>query len=506
MTDIAAASPSTAANWSLPPLSGRLLTAYRISWVLLAFGSAATLAWLAYSARMETTILILRLCKGVVLLAVATILFRRRQSDLVAGLLSSAFLLWIITSSFDVAGGSMPLAVGLADHLRFLLLVMALLLFPNGHFTPVWTRWVAIAACGVFALGLVETVRAAPSHLFLPLAILCVLSAVALLLVRYRNSESMAERQQLKWIALGLASGIALILATRGGVALNGGAGRPVIEPLVLEGMFQAGIIIIAIGFLVSLLRYRLYDAETVISRSVAYAALTLSLVAVFAGTEAVIEMFGQQYLGMGLGNVSATMAAAVAAVLLSPLHGRLTAWAERRFQRDLAILKDQLPELLAELSGLSSTPRVAEAALLRIEEALHPVGLGLIVDGRIVAVRGDGAKEAAQRLLETLPPDSPRPFEIDRSSDFPVRMALHCPFGSLRGWLLLGERPDGTPYARDELDALLFVAPSLKRAFFSARERELEREAEQAKQQSLRKAVQSLAARLSALERGEAT
>jgi hypothetical protein len=500
MTHIAAASPSTAANWSLPPLSGRLLTVYRIIWATLAFGSAATLAWLAYSARMEATILVLRLGKGVVLLAVSTILFRRRQSDLVAGLLSSAFLIWIITSSFDVAGGSIPLAVGLADRLRFLLLVLALLLFPNGQMTPAWTRWAAIAACGVFVLGLVETLGAAPVHLFLPLAILCMLSAVALLLVRYRNSESMAERQQMKWIALGLSSGIGLILATRGGAALNAGAGRPVIEPLFLEGLFQSGIITVAIGFLVSLLRYRLYDAETVISRSVAYAALTLSLVAVFAGTEAVIEMFGQQYLGMGLGNVPATMAAAVAAVLLSPLHGRITGWAEKRFQRDLSELKEQLPELMVELSGISSTARVGEVALRRIECALYPVCTALVLDSKVIAATGIDLRATKRWLHDWSIPDARR-FHVEPSSHFTLRMPLRCPFGSLRGWLLLGPRPDGTPFGRDDLDALTAIVPSLKRALFSAREREVEREQDHAEQRTLRRTIEALGSRLAALE-----
>jgi hypothetical protein len=211
--------------------------------------------------------------------------------------------------------------------------------------------------------------------------------------------------------------------------------------------------------------------------------------------------MFGQKYFGMGLGNVSAAMAAAVAAVLLTPLHGRVTAWAEGRFQRDLAVLKEQLPDLLAELSGLSSIAHFGDSALLRIEQALYPVRLALILDGTVIATRGDDGQASAERLQPSLSLAPPRPLDIDRSSDFPVRMALHCPFGSLRGWLLLGQRPDGSPYARDELDALLFVLPSLKRALFSSRQRELEREAEQARQQSLRQVVRALDDRLSALE-----
>jgi len=57
--------------------------------------------------------------------------------------------------------------------------------------------------------------------------------------------------------------------------------------PILWEAMFQLGIIIVALGFLVSLLRFRLFDAETVISRSAAYAALTIALVATFGANTA---------------------------------------------------------------------------------------------------------------------------------------------------------------------------------------------------------------------------
>jgi hypothetical protein len=463
--------------------------------------SVAMLGWLALSAPMESSILALRLCKGAFLVAVSTILFRRRKTDKVAALLSLAFLLWIATSSFDVAGAAVPLWIAVADRLRFLLFVFALLLFPNSEWSPSWTRHLAIASCGVFALGIGEAAGAVGTRLYLPLAILCVLGAVAALLVRFRSTTSTAERQQMKWIALGLSTGIALILFARVGAAISDRLPQLPFAGLIIEALFQLGIIAIAVGFLVSLLRYRLYDAETIISRSAAYAALTLTLVATFAATEALIEMLGQKYFGMGLGNVSAAMAAAVAAVLLTPLHGRVTAWAERRFQRDLVVLKEQLPDLLAELSGLSSPARVGDSALLRIEQALYPVQIALLLDGKVIAARGDNALASAQHVQLSLPLDTERSLEIDRASAFPVRIPMHCPFGSLRGWLLLGARPDGSPYARDELDALLFVLPSLKRSLLSARERELEREAEQVQQQSLREVVRELEDRLSALE-----
>lgn len=69
---------------------------------------------------------------------------------------------------------------------------------------------------------------------------------------------------------------------------------------------------------------------RTFISRSAAYAALTIALVATFGGTEAFIQNIGQDYLGMNVGGVSGGMAAAVAAVMLNPLHERVTSWAEK--------------------------------------------------------------------------------------------------------------------------------------------------------------------------------
>ena len=142
-----------------------------------------------------------------------------------------------------------------------------------------------------------------PTHAFLPLAILCVLAGIGSLVARFRASTNYALKQQLKWVALGLMAGVGLILCARAGSAASPLHGQ--IMPILWEAMFQLGIIIVALGFLVSLLRFRLFDAETVISRSAAYAGLTIALVAKFGGTEALIQNLGQSYLGMNIGGIS---------------------------------------------------------------------------------------------------------------------------------------------------------------------------------------------------------
>ena len=499
MNFIAATAPSSlAAIRSLPPLSGGLLLGYRVAWWLLALGSVVTLSWLMWSPGMSWAILALRLAKGAVLIAVSTILYRRRQRDLVAALISSAFLLWTITSSFDVTSGDVPLPVAVADHLRFLLFALALLLFPNGQWSPSWTRLVACLSATVFALGIAETLGWFQSQLFLPLAIACVLAAIGSLFHRFRSASSMVERQQSKWIALGLGVGISLILAARAGAALQDQAA---LDPLLIEALFQLGVVAVAIGFLVSLVRYRLYDAESVISRSAAYAGLTLALVGTFAASESLIQTLGQRYFGPEIGDLSGGIAAAIAAVLLTPLNSKISGWAEQRFQRDLIGLKTQLPDLLAVLSGSASLTRFGSAVLPHIEMAVHSTCIALAVDGRVVASR-DVSLGAARRWLRSWDPPS-GVERLDRSEDgtFPLRVALRCPLGSARAWLLVGPRPDGSSYSRDELDALQFIAPPLQRSLFAVAERQAAKDRQRRLLSAITRSMRLLDQRLSAVE-----
>jgi hypothetical protein len=79
--------------------------------------------------------------------------------------------------------------------------------------------------------------------------------------------------------------------------------------------------------------------------------------------------------------------------------------------------------------------------------------------------------------------------------------MPLRCPFGELRGWLLLGPRPDGTRYSQDDLDALASIASPLQRALFLAREREKEKALDAANARATRRQLTDLAARIASLE-----
>jgi hypothetical protein len=488
----------------LPPIGGILFAIYRFAWPVLAAAAVAVplLAIVAPGGRLGIDAL--RLVKAAVLIAVSAILYRRRRQDAVAAMLSVAFLLWTISSSFDFAASSGSAWLAALDRFRFLFFALAMLLFPNGEWRPAWSRKVAAAIVAIFLIGVAEATALLSTRLYLPLAIACVLCAMAALLQRFRASRQVAERQQLKWIALGLAGGIGMILTARAGAAFAGQGVLPLFPPLLLEGVFQLGIVVVALGFLTSLLRYRLYDAEAAISRSAAYAALTLALVATFAASEAILQMLGQRYFGAGVGDLSGAIAAAIAAILLTPLHSRITGWAEQRFQRDLAVLKQQLPELLAELAVSATARQVANAVLPRIDEAIHAARTAIVIDRAIVGVHGIEAHDA-RTWIRQWRPDPDGLFERDPGDRmFPVRMALRCPFGSVRGWLLLGPRPDGSLYGQDELEALAEIAPPLRRALLAARHREQEKAREAKRRRAVARMIGELSARIDRFESGQ--
>lgn len=493
MTSVMVALFLPATSNGLPPLGGRLFVVYRIAWWALLALAVAAAGYALFEPGTHPLILGLRLTKSIVLITVSAILFRRRRADPVAAMLGLSFLLWTSSSSVDFAGASLAWPI-LLDRCRFLLFAFALLLFPDGQWAPRWTRAVAAAILLVFLIGILEVLAWIPTQSFLPLAIGCVMLTLTALLSRYKSLSSVMAKQQLKWVALGLVAGIALILSARAGAAIAAGKAMPMAGTIFLEGLFQLGIVIIALGFLTSLLRYRLYDAETAISRSAAYAALTLTLVAVFAASESIIQTLGQRYFGSGIGDLSGGIAAAIAAVLLTPLHGRISNWAETHFQRDLIGLKTELPELLAAMAGRSSVARLGASVLPRIEGAIHSTRIALLVDGNLIGFRGI-AKTAARRWLSRWRvPVTPDLFDHDDDRDFPIRMALRCPFGEVRGWLLLGPRPDGSLYGTDDLDALATIAPPLRRTVFSVVDREKE-------QRTVKADLQRLTAKISKLE-----
>jgi hypothetical protein len=150
---------------------------------------------------------------------------------------------------------------------------------------------------------------------------LAVLVDVASLVVRFRRARG-TVRQQLRWVAMAAGLLVAVVVATVVGAL----TGHPAV-PEWTSGLFVA---LLPVGIGAAILRYRLYDLDRIISRTVAYGLLTVLL---GGGYAAVVLGLGQLLGGRQSSLVVAGATLAVAAVF-QPARRRVQGLVDRRFNR----------------------------------------------------------------------------------------------------------------------------------------------------------------------------
>jgi len=411
----------------------------------------------------------------VLFIGAAVLLFIRRRREAVPALLSIAFLVFGgIVNGADLSGmGAATLNV--VSTIGSLCLFIALLVFPSGRFEP---RWTMLPAFLLPPLAVLNNNQAAGSVI----AALIAIAIVAALISRYRRVGEGTERLQLRWAFLGLVSGMLFFLLSTAGnaavVAWQASDPRWIVWQFVFFQPFGIwGLGVMALGLIVSILRYRLYDADTVIGRSAAYGVLTIGFVALFAASEKIIELLGQQYLGQNVGALAGGIGAALAAVAIAPMHARTHRWAERRFQKALWQLRHGLPALVGDLRETSGVRQIAAATLDTVMDGVRARRSALFAGDTLVDAREIDASDVALWQSGWSPPAHDG-MDIDEADElFPVRVPLEAEGHGRVGWLLLGSRPDGTLFGKAERDAIEEIAEPVARAVQVALTRE-EREA----------------------------
>jgi hypothetical protein len=170
-----------------------------------------------------------------------------------------------------------------------------------------------------------------------PLLALCILASSLSLVLRYRHSRG-EEREQIKLIAFAASLMAILFLVTLVGGSLLAPGTTDATQPLWLKVLQNASVLSyvgvpIAVGFAV--LRYRLYDIDILINRTLVYGALTASLALIYLGgvaaTEALFRALTGQEQQPQLAIVISTL---VIAALFNPLRRRIQGFIDRRFYR----------------------------------------------------------------------------------------------------------------------------------------------------------------------------
>src|SRR5437899_4081681 len=238
------------------------------------------------------------------------------------------------------------------------------LLFPTGRLlSPRWRifLWSAVlfavigGTAGVLVPGnplglhIDEPLRVKLDNLSVLPGVVALVGTLASLIVRFRRASAL-ERQQLKWF---LVASVPFIL----GFALHG-----VINPDVQSAIVTVGLIALPVSVGLAILKYRLYDIDVVINKSLVYGTLAAFITAVYVG---VVVGIGSVFGNGGRPDLTLSIVAtAIVAVAFQPVRERVQRLANRLVYGERATPYEILSEFSARMAGTTAAedllPRMA--------------------------------------------------------------------------------------------------------------------------------------------------
>jgi hypothetical protein len=300
----------------------------------------------------------------------------------------------LITEPGSLPGGSLMSLLGTVTWIPALSLMLTFvpLLFPDGRLPSRRWRPVAWVSAGPLAIFVVHTawlwphrgralvehpeqvvfvvLPAATLRLLLPLMVVCGVACGISLLVRFWYSRGV-ERQQIKWFAYGVAVFLPVSLVIEYLITA-----RVYYGPITgLLAVAVAPVVPVALG--VAILRYRLYNIDLLINRTLVYGALTATLVAVYFGGIVLLQRVFVVLTGQKstLAVVASTL---LIAALFNPLRRRIQTFIDRRFYRSKYDARKTLEAFSAKLRNETDLDALRDDLIGVVRETMQPAHVSL--------------------------------------------------------------------------------------------------------------------------------
>ncbi len=277
--------------------------------------------------------------------------------------------------------------------------LLFLYLFPNGRAVPRWTRWpmaaLASAHLALQAAFLAGGVFNAPAELvevataLFPLILAAFPGILFCQVYRYVRDATPVERAQIKWFVVGLAL-IAVL-----GVLIQAVAGSAVaLADLGYVTDLEALVALVlpaAIG--IGILRYRLYDIDVIIRRTLIYGLLTGALALVYVGSVVLLQQLFRPFIGQG-NNLAIVASTLAIAALFHPLRRRIQLIIDRRFYRRKYDAARTIAAFSTRLRDEVDLNRLTDDLLAVVEETLQPAHVSLWLREASPSVRDQQVQE----------------------------------------------------------------------------------------------------------------
>ena len=359
---------------------------------------------------------------------VGALVASRQPENPVGWLLGTSGLLYAVmvsvgeygTYALLTEGGSLPggvMAAWLGSWLYVLganLVLYSFLLFPDGRLPS--PRWRVLAWLVALAICL-DAVSLAPGELYgfpgvenpfgievlarLPgpigavtsvLVLAAILVPVIALITRFRRARG-DERQQIKWVVYAVAVLVAAIVAVNLWPALD--------PSFAGAALFLAGFVAIPAAIGVAIFKYRLYDIDLVINRTLVYGTLTVIVVGIYV---LVVGYLGALFRTGGDLAIS-LVATGVVAVLFAPLRDRLQQGVNRLMYGERDEPYAAVSRLGKRLEGTLAPEAVLPAIVETVRDALKLpyAGIALPRNGSFEIVTASGEEPSAEPFVLSL-------------------------------------------------------------------------------------------------------
>ena len=284
--------------------------------------------------------------------------------------------------------------------------VTLLFLFPNGRLlSPRWWPVVGFLILGVVSLtvgyallpgpmqsslpisnpfGVASTLPARAISLGFPLLLTAILAAAASVGLRLRRAEGV-EREQIKWLVY--AAGLVPLV-----VALDFAVGP---NTLFAEIATLIAILAVPVAVGVAILRYRLYDIDLIIRRTLVYSVLTAALALVYFGSVALFQGL-LAAVSREQSPVAVVASTLVIAALFAPLRRRVQEFIDRRFYRRKYDAARTLAEFAAAARDETDLEQLTGRLVAVVEDTMQPARVGLwLAENPEVAAEKRGARRS---------------------------------------------------------------------------------------------------------------
>jgi signal transduction histidine kinase len=344
------------------------------------------------------------------------------------------------------------------------------LIFPTGQFVPRWMRWMALyeVAGAVMATFLGNAILEVLGRAFIGAVFLLPSfgTGVYAQLYRYFRVARPAERQQFKWVVVGLVGFVLTqfavliplnaLLTSR---AVSGDLARALVLSAIPDTLWQVNNLFIAVSITISVLRYRLWDIDIFINRSLVYGALIVSVIGLYM---IVVGVAGALFQSVG-NTLLAILATGLIAVLFHPLRQRL----QRGINHLMYGERDDPYAALSRLGRRLEASLAPEAVLPTIVTTVREA-LKLPYTAIYLKQDDNNYKIVAESASPSLRADGGKIQVPGMEREGRCILLIHQ--GETLGYLVLGPRAPSEAFSATDLRLLNDLAPQVGVAVHAAR------------------------------------